>query len=174
MQLPLPQGKHQWLVSVVLVAQSCPTLCNPMDYNLPGSSVHGILQARILGYHSLLQGIFLTQRQNLGLPHCRQTLCYLRQPENTQWFSRYLSSQLTQHFVIGVCPIHKRMPFKKFKPFVCFGMFCLIATSSSPVSVHVLSAFMHTGHTRKLVNEIEYLLQTQHLRFLDGITRPPK
>ena len=27
--------------------QSCPTLCNPMDYNLPGSSVHGILQARI-------------------------------------------------------------------------------------------------------------------------------
>ena len=30
------------------VAQSCPTLCNPMDYSLPGSSVHGILQARIL------------------------------------------------------------------------------------------------------------------------------
>ena len=25
-----------------------PTLCNPMDYSLPGSSVHGILQARIL------------------------------------------------------------------------------------------------------------------------------
>ena len=32
----------------VCVAQSCPTLCNPMDYSLPGSSVHGILQARIL------------------------------------------------------------------------------------------------------------------------------
>ena len=30
------------------VAQSCPTLCDPMDYNLPGFSVHGILQARIL------------------------------------------------------------------------------------------------------------------------------
>ena len=30
------------------VAQSCPTLCNPMDCKLPGSSVHGILQARIL------------------------------------------------------------------------------------------------------------------------------
>ena len=29
-------------------AQLCPTLCNPMDYTLPGSSVHGILQARIL------------------------------------------------------------------------------------------------------------------------------
>ena len=30
------------------VAQSCPTLCNPMDCSLPGSSVHGISQARIL------------------------------------------------------------------------------------------------------------------------------
>ena len=30
------------------VAKSCPTLCNPMDYNPPGLSVHGIFQARIL------------------------------------------------------------------------------------------------------------------------------
>ena len=30
------------------VAQSCPTLCDPMDCNLPGSAVHGIFQARIL------------------------------------------------------------------------------------------------------------------------------
>ena len=28
--------------------QSCPTLCDPMDHSLPGSSVHVILQARIL------------------------------------------------------------------------------------------------------------------------------
>ena len=32
----------------VLVAQSCPTLCNPMDCQPPDSSVHGIFQARIL------------------------------------------------------------------------------------------------------------------------------
>ena len=31
----------------VLVAQSCLTLCDPMDYSLPVSSVHRILQARI-------------------------------------------------------------------------------------------------------------------------------
>ena len=30
------------------VAQSCPTLCDPMDYSLPGSSIHWISQARIL------------------------------------------------------------------------------------------------------------------------------
>ena len=32
----------------MLVAQSFPTLYDPMDYSLPGSSVHGIFQARIL------------------------------------------------------------------------------------------------------------------------------
>ena len=32
----------------VLVAQSCPTFCNPLDCSPPGSSVHGIHQARIL------------------------------------------------------------------------------------------------------------------------------
>ena len=30
------------------VAKLCPTLCDPMDCGLPGSSVHGIFQARIL------------------------------------------------------------------------------------------------------------------------------
>ena len=30
------------------VAESCPTLCDPMDYSPPGSSVHGIFQARVL------------------------------------------------------------------------------------------------------------------------------
>ena len=30
------------------VTQSCPTLCDPMDCSLPGSSVHGILQAIVL------------------------------------------------------------------------------------------------------------------------------
>ena len=34
--------------SKMTVAQSWPTLCDPIDYSLPGSSVHGILQARIL------------------------------------------------------------------------------------------------------------------------------
>ena len=30
------------------VTESCPTLSDPMDYSLPGSSVHGIFQARVL------------------------------------------------------------------------------------------------------------------------------
>ena len=39
---------NTWKKVKVLVAQSCPALCNPMDCSLAGSSVHGILQARIL------------------------------------------------------------------------------------------------------------------------------
>ena len=38
----------------VLITQSCPTLCNPVDYSLPGSSVHVILQARILEWVVIL------------------------------------------------------------------------------------------------------------------------
>ena len=34
----------------VKVAQCCPTLCDPMDCSLPGSSAHGVLQARILDW----------------------------------------------------------------------------------------------------------------------------
>ena len=41
-------GFSMSLVVVVKVAQLCLTLCNPMDCSLPSSSVHGILQARIL------------------------------------------------------------------------------------------------------------------------------
>ena len=42
------QTESPFHIHCVLVAQSCPTLCDPMDYSLPGFSVHGILQARIL------------------------------------------------------------------------------------------------------------------------------
>ena len=62
----------------VLVAQLCPILCDPMDCSLPGSSVHGIvLKNTGVGYHSLLQGIFLIQGSNLDLLHCRQILYHL-------------------------------------------------------------------------------------------------
>ena len=58
------------------VTQSCPTLCDPMDCSLPGFFVHGIFPGNSTGVdcHFLLQGIFLTQGSNLGLPHCRQML----------------------------------------------------------------------------------------------------
>ena len=58
------------------VAQSCLTLCDPTDCSLPGSSIHGIFQARELKWVaiSFSRKIFPTQGLNPGLPHCRQTL----------------------------------------------------------------------------------------------------
>ena len=54
--LELHTQKRGWIllyvnsacILLVWVTQSCPTLCGPVDCNPPGSSVHGILQARIL------------------------------------------------------------------------------------------------------------------------------
>ena len=69
----------------VLVAQSCPTLCDPMDCSLPGFSAHGIFQARMLVDSCFLfQGIFLTQWLNLHFLHCRQILYHLNYQGN--WF----------------------------------------------------------------------------------------
>ena len=44
---PPPRETNTKLSLCRLVTKSCPTLCNSMDCSLPGSSVHGILQARI-------------------------------------------------------------------------------------------------------------------------------
>ena len=61
----------------MLVIQMCMTLCNSMDCSLPGSSVHSSGKNTGVGYHFLLQGIFLTQGSNQGLLHCRQILYHL-------------------------------------------------------------------------------------------------
>ena len=47
-------GCKSWTINKVKnqseVAQLCPTLCDPMDRSLPGSSIHGIFQARVLRF----------------------------------------------------------------------------------------------------------------------------
>ena len=40
--------RTKWVSEVSEIAQLCPTLCDPVDHSLSGSSIHGILQARIL------------------------------------------------------------------------------------------------------------------------------
>ena len=62
-----------------LVSQSCLTLCDPVYYSWPGSSVHGDSPGKNtgVGCRALLQGIFPTQGLNPGLPHCRRILYHL-------------------------------------------------------------------------------------------------
>ena len=59
------------------VALLCPTLRDPMDYSLPGSSVHGIFQARVLewGAISFSRGFF----QPRGQIHISYVSCIGRQ-----------------------------------------------------------------------------------------------
>ena len=50
--LPFPSPMHK-VKSESEVAQSCPTLSDPMDCLLPGSPVHGIFQARVLEWGAI-------------------------------------------------------------------------------------------------------------------------
>ena len=74
------------LCSVVCVAQSCPTLCDPVDCSPPGSSVHGILQARVLQ-----RVVMPSSREspnpgmNPGLLHCRRILYHQGHPLSHYW-----------------------------------------------------------------------------------------
>ena len=47
------------------VAQSCPTLSDPMDWSLAGSSVHGIFQARVLEWGAIAFSIYGSRSQHL-------------------------------------------------------------------------------------------------------------
>ena len=72
------------VASRALVIWLHPTLCDPMDYSPPGSSVHAILQARILECVAIpfSRGIFPTQGSNPGLLNCRQILYWLSHQES--------------------------------------------------------------------------------------------
>ena len=63
----------------VLAAQSCLTICNPMDQSSPGSCLWDSPGKNPgVGCHFLLQGIFPIQESNLGFPSCRQILYHLK------------------------------------------------------------------------------------------------
>ena len=74
-------------------AQSCSILCDPMDCSLPGSSVHGIFQARVLGVgcHCLLRW------ESYPSP----ILACLRKEQ------KFTQDQISQYFNPGNCPTSK-------------------------------------------------------------------
>ena len=64
------QKHYIWLKVRVLVTQSCPTLCNPIDCSPPGSSIHGILQVRILEWISIPSSRGSSQTRDQTLVSC--------------------------------------------------------------------------------------------------------
>ena len=51
---PVLSVTWQWVCVSAQLLQSCPTICDPMDYTLPGSSVREILRSRILEWVAML------------------------------------------------------------------------------------------------------------------------
>ena len=89
---PVSLAARNLLPCICLVVQSCPTFCDPVDYTLPGSSVHrdSPSQNTGVGCHALLQGIFPTQGANPGLPHWRQILYHLIL-QGSPWILRWVA-----------------------------------------------------------------------------------
>ena len=98
-------SRYVLLTWLCMHAQSCPTLCNPMECSPPGSSVHGILQARILEWVAISSsGVFPTQGLNLWLLPC---LSHLERPKQIivtaiviikwQWFNNFFLLFLQCH-----------------------------------------------------------------------------
>ena len=109
------------------VAQSCPTLWDPMDlyslWNSPGQNTG-------VGSHFLLQGIFPTQGLNLGLPHCRWILYQLSHkgiPRTLEWVAypffsgsswprnqtgiSAIAGEVFTDWAIGKPPLSSKLPF---------------------------------------------------------------
>ena len=113
----------------VKVAQSCLTLCNPMDY-----TVHGILQARILEWGSLclLQGIFPTQGLNPGLLHCRQILYQLSHKQEINSIPSYSLMVWSDVWVP-----------QKFESIIIFLILCKLVLSFSIQIQIILSEWIY-------------------------------
>ena len=77
-----------WWCVVVVRAQLCSTICDPMDCSPPGASVHGIIQARMLEWVAFPPpGVFPTQRLNPCLLHWKWMLYHWATREAPNYFN---------------------------------------------------------------------------------------
>ena len=94
------------VVCGVLVTQSCPTLCDPMDCSPPGSSVSGILQARIL--ESIAMPFSIGKQKGEGGKWVKTVLTYLFFFFYTNIYG--LFSSVTQSWPTRCNPMNCSMP----------------------------------------------------------------
>ena len=79
------------------VAQSCPTLSDPMDCTLPGSSIHGIFQARVLEWGAIAFSALLICKMELYL-----LICYVSGKFSENQVTEYMLGKklLKIHYVV--------------------------------------------------------------------------
>ena len=87
------------------VTQSCSTLSDPMDCSLPGSSIHGIFQARVLEWVAIsFSGDLLPTNYHFfkHLDNSLQGKDFHNQQEAKNAFQEFLDSQSTDFYTIGI------------------------------------------------------------------------
>ena len=80
------------------VAQSCPTLGDPMDYSLPGSSVHGIFQAVVLEW------IAISFSRGSSRPRDRTRVSHIVDRRFTVWATRKVQHELVDKYSSSFSP----------------------------------------------------------------------
>ena len=86
------------------VAQSCPTLSNPMDSSLPGSSIHGIFQARVLEWGAIA---FSKVISNLSQTSNQfKELNFIVWKISDRYFSYNSAFSNVFHYLLNTCTIY--------------------------------------------------------------------
>ena len=94
----------KWKKSESEVAQLCPTLCNPKDCSLPGSSVHGIFQARVLEWFAISFSRGSSQPRDLA-----QVSCTVSRPFSI-WATSESESEVVQSCLTLCNPMDCSLP----------------------------------------------------------------
>ena len=96
------------------VAQSCPTLWNPMDCSLPGSSLHGIFQARVL------EGVAISFSRGSSQPRDQARVSRIAGRQFTLWATREVLTQREVSFYIKVSSVDLILPSSQIDLYTSF------------------------------------------------------
>ena len=91
--LAVNSGTHVSAAAAAKSLQSCPTLCNPIDGSPPGSSIPGILQARILEWVTISFSILLDSDCLYGGDQDGCIHAWAKWLQTVEWWSWWASSQ---------------------------------------------------------------------------------
>ena len=114
----------------MLVAESCPTLCDPMDCSPPASSVHGILQARILEWVAMPSSRGSSRPRDEPASPALQADSLLSEPRGKQWNER-LTVMLTSTQRAHPSP---SVPLGQSLPLQIRGHLCLFGNGAGTFS----------------------------------------
>ena len=88
-------------VCVCLAAQSCLTICDPIDCSLPGSSVHGILQARILKWVAIPFSKGSSQARDRTQVSCTEADSLPTEPPERSLHSVYICHNFIKLYILN-------------------------------------------------------------------------